>query len=129
MAKFNEVQKKRRALISERKRATHGDPNTRKLKQKAQPLAISGKRKRKLFKKWRRDQKEAIKKGVITMEDVEMAVADAAEGKTQDTSRTPVKFPMEKSSKLKLKQLKKKGKNKRKSDKQATESSTDAMVE
>lgn len=128
MAKFNEVQKKRRALISERKRARHGDPNTRKLKQKAQPLAISGKRKRKLFKKWRRDQKEAITKGVITMEDVEMAVAEAAEGKAEDANRTPVKFPMKKSSKLKLKQLKK-GKNKRKSNKQVTESSTDAMVE
>ncbi|MCD9646270.1 hypothetical protein HAX54_035991 [Datura stramonium] len=129
MAKFNEVQKKRRALISESKRAKHGDPNTRKLKQKAQPLSISGKRKRKLFKKWRRDQKEAIEKGVITMEDVEMAVADAAEGKTQDTIRT-VKFPMKKSSKVKLQQLKKKGKNKRKSNKQAsTEASTDAMVE
>lgn len=54
MAKFNEVQKKRRAIISESKRARHGDPNTRKLKQKVQPLAISGKRKRKLVKKWRR---------------------------------------------------------------------------
>ncbi|KAJ8554190.1 hypothetical protein K7X08_024868 [Anisodus acutangulus] len=124
MAKFNEVQKKRRALISESKRARHGDPNTRKLKQKAQPITISGKRKRKLFKKWRRDQKEAIEKGVITMEDVEMAVAD---GKTQDGKRPPVKFPMKKSSKLKLK---KKGKNKKKSDKQAsTEAFTCAMVE
>lgn len=28
----------------------------------------------------KQDQKEAIEKGVITMEDVEMAVADAAEG-------------------------------------------------
>ncbi|KAL3374094.1 hypothetical protein AABB24_005857 [Solanum stoloniferum] len=129
MAKFNEVQKKRRAIISESKRAKHGDPNTRKLKQKAQPLAISGKRKRKLFKKWRRDQKEAIEKGVITMEDVEMAVADAAEGKTQDSNKAPVKFPMKKSSKLKMKQLKKKGKSKRKSDKRATASSTDAMME
>ncbi|KAK4351079.1 hypothetical protein RND71_030392 [Anisodus tanguticus] len=111
MAKFNEVQKKRRALISESKRARHGDPNTRKLKQKVQPLSISGKRKRKLFKKWRRDQKEAIEKGVITMEDVEIAMADAADGKTQDAKRTPVKFPMKKSSKLKLK---KKGKKEQK---------------
>ncbi|XP_009613871.1 uncharacterized protein LOC107797187 [Nicotiana tabacum] len=129
MAKFNEVQKKRRAVIAESKRAKHGDPNTRKLKQKAQPLSISGKRKRKLFKKWRRDQKEAIEKGVITMQDVEMAVADAADGKTQDANKTPVKFPMKRSSKLKLKQLKKKGKGKMKSDKQATEASVDAMVE
>ncbi|CAN4089394.1 unnamed protein product [Withania somnifera] len=111
MAKFNEVQKKRRAIIAKSKRANHGDPNTRKLKQKLQHHSISGKRKRKLFKKWRRDQKEAIEKGVITMEDVEMAVADAAEGKTQDANITPIKFPVKKSSKLKLKQLKKKGKS------------------
>ncbi|OIT07783.1 PREDICTED: uncharacterized protein LOC109224326 [Nicotiana attenuata] len=128
MAKFNEVQKKRRAVIAESKRAKHGDPNTRKLKQKAQPLSISGKRKRKLFKKWRREQKEAIEKGVITMQDVEMAVTDAADGKTQDANRTPVKFPM-KSSKFKLKHLKKKGKGKRNSNKQATEASADVMVE
>ena len=63
------------------------------------------------------------------MEDVEMAVADAAEGKTQDSNKAHVKFPMKKSSKLKMKQLKKKGKSKRKSVKQATESSTDAMME
>lgn len=29
----------------------------------------------------KQDQKEAIEKGVITMQDVEMAVADAADGK------------------------------------------------
>lgn len=56
MAKFNEVQKKKRAQIAERKRATKGDPHTRKLKNKPpqQSLSVSGKRKRKLFKKWRR---------------------------------------------------------------------------
>lgn len=54
MAKFNEVQKRRRAALAQQKRAIHGDPVTSKLKQKPQPLSISGKRKRKLFKKWRR---------------------------------------------------------------------------
>ncbi|GMP70880.1 hypothetical protein CsSME_00029526 [Camellia sinensis var. sinensis] len=54
MAKFNVVQKRRRAAIAERKRATSGEPFTGKLKRKPQPLSISGKRKRKLFKKWRR---------------------------------------------------------------------------
>lgn len=54
MAKFNEVQKRKRAQNAERKRAVHGDPSTGKLKNKPQPLSISGKRKRKLLKKWRR---------------------------------------------------------------------------
>ena len=54
MAKFNVVQKRRRALIAEKKRQLHGDPLTGKLKIKDQPLSLSGKRKRKLFKKWRR---------------------------------------------------------------------------
>ncbi|KAL7003803.1 hypothetical protein U1Q18_004947 [Sarracenia purpurea var. burkii] len=74
MAKFNVVQKRRRAAIAERKRAIHGDPLTCKLKLKPQPLPFSGKRKRKLFKKWRREQKEAMEKGLVTMRDVEMAV-------------------------------------------------------
>lgn len=111
MAKFNEVQKKRRALLSEKKRKLHGDPNTGKLKNKHQPLSVSGKRQRKLLKKWRRvlslslsllgfliitnlkssslllyilivvwcvkEQKEAVAKGLVTMQDVEMIVADA----------------------------------------------------
>lgn len=120
MAKFNEVQKRKRAQNAERKRAVHGDPSTGKLKNKPQPLSISGKRKRKLLKKWRRvrlfslcfynlylvlvlvpacsikislnyhiyicwivwliiwfqDQNEAVEKGLITMQDVEMAAAD-----------------------------------------------------
>lgn len=54
MAKFNVAQKARRAALAERKREKHGDPYTKKLKQKQQPLSISGKRKRKLFKKWRK---------------------------------------------------------------------------
>lgn len=54
MPAFNVVQKRRRAAISEHKRARHGDPLTAKLKQKPQSIPISGKRKRKLFKKWRR---------------------------------------------------------------------------
>ncbi|RRT85750.1 hypothetical protein BHE74_00028923 [Ensete ventricosum] len=85
MAKFNVIQKQRRASVQERKRAVHGDPNTGKLKLRTPPVSISGKRKRKLFKKWRRvssnlvidqEQKEAIEKGLVTMEDVEMAVAE-----------------------------------------------------
>ncbi|OMO77138.1 hypothetical protein COLO4_25316 [Corchorus olitorius] len=120
MAKtFNEVQKEKRARRAERKRAIHGDPSTKKLKNKSENLSVSGKRKRKLLRKWRRD---VIDKGLVTMEDVEMA---AAEGTSQDANKVPTKFHMKKN--LKLKRLKKKGKGK--SSKPATEASVDAMVE
>jgi hypothetical protein len=54
MAKFNVLQKIRRAQIAESKRAIHGDPLTKKLKIRPQPHSVSGKRKRKLLKNWRR---------------------------------------------------------------------------
>ncbi|KAH1090740.1 hypothetical protein J1N35_017997 [Gossypium stocksii] len=112
MAKcFNVVQKQKRAQIAERKRLIHGDPATKKLKNKSQSLSVSGKRKRKLLKKWRREQKEVIEKGLVTMEDVEMV---AAEGTTEDggtsqdaTIKVPTKFPMKKN--LKLKRINRKG--------------------
>ncbi|XP_073314983.1 uncharacterized protein [Primulina huaijiensis] len=128
MAKFNEVQKRRRAAVAIWKRKVHGDPFTGKLQQKPQPLSISGKRKRKLLKKWRREQKEAVEKGLITMQDVEMAVAD---GTSKDASKPSVRFSMKKSAKLKVKQLKKnkKVKNTVKSQKPAGDVSSDAMVE
>ncbi|CAJ2665238.1 unnamed protein product [Trifolium pratense] len=121
MAKFNVVQKRRRALVAERKRVIHGDPSTGKLKIRKQPVSLSGKRKRKLFKQWRR---EAFENGLISMEDVQMAVE---EGENKDKSATSPKFHLKKG--LKLKQLKHKGKNKRKSDVPAAEISADAMVE
>ncbi|PON62429.1 hypothetical protein TorRG33x02_279270 [Trema orientale] len=131
MAKFNEVQKKKRAQAAERKRAIHGDPSTRKLKTKPQNQTLSGKRKRKLLKKWRRDQKEAVEKGLLTMQDVEMAAADEAgesSSHSQDANKTSTtKFPMKKG--LKLKQLKRKGKNKRNSSKPAARVPADAMLE
>ncbi|EXB29166.1 hypothetical protein L484_019691 [Morus notabilis] len=129
MAKFNEVQKKKRALNAERKRALYGDRSTRKLKTKPQTVSVSGKRKRKLLKKWRRDQKEAVVKGLLTMQDVEMAAADGEE--SQDAHKASTKFPMKKG--LKLRQLKGRGKkkNKGKSSKPAAEAPPppDAMVE
>ncbi|CAN6709207.1 unnamed protein product [Malus baccata var. baccata] len=134
MAKFNEVQKRRRAQKAEKKRSVHGDPTTGKLHNKPQPLSISGKRKRKLLKKWRRDQNEAVKKGLITMQDVEMAAADADVEESRDTKTSSSKFPMKKKS-LKIKQLKGKGKKKGKSPKAAAaaaatpEASMDAMLE
>uniref|UniRef100_A0A7N0VMI5 Uncharacterized protein n=1 Tax=Kalanchoe fedtschenkoi TaxID=63787 RepID=A0A7N0VMI5_KALFE len=125
MAKFNEVQKQRRAKLGELKRIRHGDPVTAKLKNKPQPVAVSGKRKRKLFKKWRRDQKEAVEKGLITMQDVEMAVAEGEAASLQ--SKHSPKFNVKKKS-LKVKKLKGKV-TKKGSAKPATEVSVDSMVE
>ncbi|KAK9914689.1 hypothetical protein M0R45_038451 [Rubus argutus] len=125
MAKFNVVQKKKRTQSQERKRRIHGDPVSGKLKLKEQPVSISGKRKRKLLKKWRRDQKEAVEKGLITMEDVEMADDDDEE--SQGTKKSSNKFPMKKS--VKLKQGKRKGKKKAKSSKPASASGAQASVD
>ncbi|KAK9144203.1 hypothetical protein Sjap_004106 [Stephania japonica] len=127
MTKFNVLQKKRRAQIAEHKRRVHGDPNTAKLKNKPQPLSITGKRKRKLFKKWRREQKEALQKGVITMEDIKMAVA---EGTQDNAAKVTTKIHIKKSSRLKVRQLKRaERKNRKQSRGQAVKATVDAMVE
>ncbi|XP_010550303.1 PREDICTED: uncharacterized protein LOC104821194 isoform X2 [Tarenaya hassleriana] len=109
MAKFNEVQKRKRAAKAERKRAIHGDPATGKLKHKTEKLSISGKRKQKLLRKWRREQKEMMEKGLVTMEDVEMASAEASDdvGTSEDAKKNPKKFSVKKS--LKLRKLNRKG--------------------
>ncbi|XP_076900560.1 uncharacterized protein LOC143554752 [Bidens hawaiensis] len=130
MAVFNVVQKRRRAAIADRKRTAHGDPHTGKLKHKPQNTTISGKRKRKrkLMKKWRRDQKEAVEKGLITMEDIEMAVADGSGTSSQEASKSPVKFYMKKSLKI-AKRSNKKDKKGKKKGHLATAASSDAMME
>ncbi|XP_058085444.1 uncharacterized protein LOC131232931 isoform X2 [Magnolia sinica] len=131
MAKFNVTHKHKRTQVAERKRVIHGDPTTGKLKNKSQPLSISGKRKRKLFKKWRREQKEALQKGLVTMQDVEMAVADGTSSEGTN-NKTPMKFPMKKGGKIKIKKLKRKGKSSRKASKATTDTpadAADAMVE
>ncbi|XP_020589825.1 uncharacterized protein LOC110031114 [Phalaenopsis equestris] len=127
MAKFNQIQKARRGRIQDRKRAVHGDPNTRKLKQKVETIPISGKRKRKLFKKWRRDKKAAIEKGLVTMEDIEMEAADGTSQAAKEKS--PTKFHLKKASRLRIKKLKSKGKGKKKSSGQSDVAPNDAMVE
>ncbi|KAL2925308.1 polyprotein [Bienertia sinuspersici] len=75
MAKFNEVQKKRRAEISKKKRALYRDLNTKKLKRATQFQSVSSKRQCKLLKKWRSDQKNVVEKGLVTLDDVKMAAA------------------------------------------------------
>ncbi|KAG0486754.1 hypothetical protein HPP92_008849 [Vanilla planifolia] len=127
MASFNVIQKVRRARIQERKRVLQGDPVTRKLKKKTDNIPISGKRKRKLFKKWRREKKGALQKGLITMEDVEMADADGTS--QNDKESTKMKFRSKKALKLKIKRLKRKGRSKKKSHGQPNGAPNDAMVE
>ncbi|GFP95864.1 hypothetical protein PHJA_001730600 [Phtheirospermum japonicum] len=133
MAKFNVVQKRQRAAIATQKRQVHGDPASGKLHQKIQPHSISGKHLRKLLRKWRRDQKEAAEKGLITMQDVEMVDSDGDLETSQAANKTSVKFAMKKSSKLRVKQLKNRGKNQKKSQKNdgevSTPASADSMVE
>ncbi|KAM0041237.1 hypothetical protein Hdeb2414_s0011g00363981 [Helianthus debilis subsp. tardiflorus] len=124
MAVFNVVQKRRRAAIAERKRAVHGDPATGKLKHKPQNTTLSGKRKRKLMKKWRRDQKEAMEKGLITMEDIEMAVAD---GSGTSSQQTTTKIHLKKSLKIRTKRSNKKDKKGKK--KGTSAASSDVMME
>ncbi|OAP13891.1 hypothetical protein AXX17_AT1G08410 [Arabidopsis thaliana] len=77
MAKYNEIAKKKREAKADRKRAIHGDPLTNKLKTRTPVPSVSGKRQRKLLRKWRREQKDMVEKGLVTMEDVEMASAQA----------------------------------------------------
>ncbi|XP_074320438.1 uncharacterized protein LOC141657185 [Silene latifolia] len=128
MAKFNEVQKRRRAIISQTKRNIEGDPVSRKIKRPTQLQSVSGKRQRKNLKKWRRDQKEAVEKGLISLQDVEMASAD---GSSKDTKKTSTKFLVKKSVKLRTKSRKSKGKkNQGESSKPGVEATpVDAMVE
>uniref|UniRef100_A0A1J3JDH6 Uncharacterized protein n=1 Tax=Noccaea caerulescens TaxID=107243 RepID=A0A1J3JDH6_NOCCA len=123
MAKFNEVAKMKREAKADRKRAIHGDPLTNKLKTRAPNVSVSGKRQRKLLRKWRREQKEMVEKGLVTMEDVEMASAEAA---SEDTKKSQRKFSVKKT--LKLNKLKNKGK-KKKSQKATGEGSADQMLE
>ncbi|MQL98340.1 hypothetical protein Taro_031035 [Colocasia esculenta] len=95
MAKYNVVTKAKRAETQERKRARRGDPASGKLRQKQDnSIPISGKRKRKVFKQWRREQKEALQKGLVTMEDVEMAVAEG-KGKNKETKPAVTVAPVD----------------------------------
>ncbi|KAL2957672.1 hypothetical protein AAZX31_18G162900 [Glycine max] len=61
------------AILQRKKKDPNASSNSREEKTASQ---ISGKRKRKLFKKWRRDQTDALQNGLVIMEDVQMAVAD-----------------------------------------------------
>ncbi|CAH8383823.1 unnamed protein product [Eruca vesicaria subsp. sativa] len=123
MAKYNEIAKKKREAKADRKRAIHGDPLTNKLKTRAPLVSVSGKRQKKLLRKYRREQKEMVEKGLVTMEDVVMASADAS---SEDSKKPQRKFSVKKT--LKLNKLKNKGKKKT-SQKAGGKVSTHQMLE
>ncbi|CAF1924278.1 unnamed protein product, partial [Brassica oleracea] len=125
MAKYNEIAKKKREAKADRKRAIHGDPLTNKLKSRAPVVSVSGKRQKKLLRKWRREQKEMVEKGLVTMEDVEMASADGAS--EEESKKPPRKFSVKKT--LKLNKLKNKAGKKNKSQKAVGQVSAEQMLE
>ncbi|XP_078438400.1 uncharacterized protein LOC144708831 [Wolffia australiana] len=128
MAKYNVVKKAKKAENQDKKRALRGQSGTGRLKHKQENnIPVSGKRKRKLLKKWRQDQKAAIQSGLIDMEDVVMSVAEGTSKGV--SSKTQLKFPLNKGSKLKIKKLKRKGKGKKGKEKAAKQTSSEAMQE
>eukprot|EP00252_Welwitschia_mirabilis_P017253 TRINITY_DN38240_c0_g1_i1.p1 TRINITY_DN38240_c0_g1~~TRINITY_DN38240_c0_g1_i1.p1 ORF type:complete len:132 (+),score=28.79 TRINITY_DN38240_c0_g1_i1:262-657(+) len=70
------IASKRRERKARKKRELRGDPFTRKIKITNAPVSVSGKRRRKLLRKWRRDQKEALQHGLVSMEDIEAMAID-----------------------------------------------------
>ncbi|CAM6063214.1 unnamed protein product [Sphagnum tenellum] len=108
MNKFNlplrNIQKERRAKRSEKRRLRSAPPSL-KVSVKTGPRSVSGKKKRKLEKKWRKTQKEALERGLVTVEDIEMM---AANGNDQSplqpvNTRSSRGFNMKKHTKLRLK--------------------------
>ncbi|KAJ8456060.1 hypothetical protein OPV22_034803 [Ensete ventricosum] len=82
------------AKVQERKWTVHGEPYTSKLTVQSPPVSISGKRKQKLFMQLvvksshlvnARGQKEVPEKGLVTMQDVEMAVAEGKKSKRKSS--------------------------------------------
>lgn len=138
MAKLNaplrNKQRELRAKKSEFNRQVHGDPVTGKLKTVPPPSSLSGKRKRKIQKKWRRDQKSAMDKGLVTMEDIQMMSVDNEDEGLQksslDSSAKGGSMQIQIKKRAKLRIRKGKGKNRGKVNAKGDSSGHgDAMVE
>ncbi|KAJ1695276.1 hypothetical protein LUZ63_011974 [Rhynchospora breviuscula] len=126
MAKYNVVMRWKREKAQERKRAIHGDPKTKKLKELSKHTSsLSGKRKQKLMRKLRREQKDAVEKGLVTMADVEMACAE----ETSSKGGKQMKLQIKKSSKLQIKRLRDKARRKERKSKAPAQETVDSMVE
>jgi len=135
-APLRNKQRELRAKKSELKRLAHGDAITGKLKIVPPPASLSGKRKRKLLKKWRQDQRAAMEKGLVTMEDIQMMSIDNddedLQKSTLDSSAKggSMKLQIKKRAKLRIRKGKGKGKNRGKANAKGDPSShADTMVE
>ncbi|CAK9865852.1 unnamed protein product [Sphagnum jensenii] len=108
MNKFNlplrNIQKERRAKRSEKRRLRSAPPSLT-VSVKTGPRSVSGKKKRKLEKKWRKTQKEALEGGLVTVEDIEMMAANGNDqSPLQPVNTRPSRgFNMKKHTKLRLK--------------------------
>jgi len=113
MNKFNlplrNIQKERRANRSEKRRLRSAAPSL-KISVKPGPRSLSGKKKRKLEKKWRKTQKEALEGGLVTMEDIQMMAADEEDDQVPlqpiNSRLSSRGFSMKKHAKLRLKSSK-----------------------
>jgi len=118
MNKFNlprrDIQKERRAKRAE-KRKLRSSAATLKVSSATAPAGISGKKARKLQKRWRQAQKEALQSGLVTVHDIEMMAIDEQGGGDQGSSQPKLPklgraFLMKKRAKLRLKSSSSKGK-------------------
>lgn len=127
MNKFNlprrNLLKDRRAKRANLRRLQSGGSSL-KLPACPPPRPISGKKQRKVLKKWRRAQKDALESGLVSMQDIEMMAADNSDGEQKaqphEGEKKPYRVLVKKRAKLMLKKSKKQGK-------QAT-SDEDAMM-
>lgn len=119
MNKFNlprrNIQKERRAKRAEKRKLRSSAATLKVSSAKKAPSGISGKKSRKLQKRWRQAQKEALQSGLVTMHDIEMMAVDEEGGGDQESSqpklpKTGRAFLMKKRAKLRLKSSSSKGK-------------------
>ncbi|KAG0589186.1 hypothetical protein KC19_1G002100 [Ceratodon purpureus] len=119
MNKFNlprrNIQKERRAKRAEKRKLRSSAATLKVSCAKKAPSGITGKKARKLQKRWRQAQKEALQSGLVTMHDIEMMAVDEEGGDEQASSQSKLPktgraFLMKKRAKLRLKTSSSKGK-------------------
>lgn len=111
MNKFNlprrNIAKERRAKRAERRKLHSGNPSLKVSPVKTK-TSVSGKKQRKLLKKWQKAQRQALESGLVTMQDIEMMAADGEAGESSDVTKSQTKknkrvFAVKKRAKLRMK--------------------------